>query len=307
MLVLNDSDVDRLLPMADAVKVVEAGFLAKSEGHLVAPPRHFVDFSHGSLGFTIGGQDSERGKVGFRVYALFEAGARGETQATLVFDRQTGELEGAVIGDRLGVVRTGAIGGVALKYLANRVADRIGIFGSGPQAWAQVEAAMTQLPIRQLRVFSPTPDHRNEFAQRASSTFCIDARPADSARTVVEDSDVLLCSTTSASPVFESAWLRPGVHVTSMGRKTKVKHEIEPELAQRAEVLVTDSPAQLRAYPEPHLLEGTPSWDRISDLAEIVAGKAPGRTRPDQVSLFLSTGLAGTEVLIAAEILRRSK
>lgn len=60
----------------------------------------------------------------------------------------------------------------------------------------------------------------------------------------------------------------------------KVKHEIDAEPAQRADVLATDSPAQLRAYPEPHLLEETPSWDRVVDLAEMVAGKADGRTHP---------------------------
>ncbi|HXY47485.1 MAG TPA: ornithine cyclodeaminase family protein [Thermoplasmata archaeon] len=306
MKILGDKDIDRLIPMKDAVQLIEAGFRAKSEGHLVAPPRHWVKFVHGSLGFTIGGDDVDGGSVGFRVYSIFEGDTKSDTQATLVFDSRTGGLEGGVVGDRLGIVRTGAIGGVALKYLANASSEQIGVLGSGPQAWAQLEGAMTQLSIRRVRVFSPTREHRNDFARRAAKTFAIDAKAVETARATVDDSDVVICSTTSATPVLESDWVHPGLHVTTMGRKTKTHHEIDVGIAEKAVLLATDSLAQLRAYPEPHLLEGTPSWDRILELSDIVTGKNRGRTNAAQVTLFLSTGLAGTEVLIAAEALRRS-
>jgi len=306
MQILDDADLDRLLPMKDAVKVIESGLLAKGEGRLVAPPRHWVKFAHGSLGFTIGGHDVEGGSVGFRVYSVFEGTAVRDTQATLVFDSGTGQLKGAVVGDRVGIVRTGAIGAVALKYLANRTSKRIGVLGSGPQAWAQLEGAMTQLPIRQVRVFSPTPEHRNEFARRAVKAFSVDAKAVDAARKAVEESDVVICSTTSETPVLESSWIHPGLHITTMGRKTKSHHEIDAGVADKAMVIATDSLAQLRAYSEPHLLEGTASWDRVLELSDIVSGKTWGRTNAGQVTLFLSSGLAGTEVLIAAEALRRS-
>ena len=110
MKILGDKDVDRLVPMKDAVKLIEAGFRAQSEGHLVAPPRHWVEFVHGSLGFTIGGYDVDGGSVGLRVYSVFEGETKSDTQATLVFDARTGGLEGALVGNRLGIVRTGAIG-----------------------------------------------------------------------------------------------------------------------------------------------------------------------------------------------------
>jgi len=306
MQILGDADLDRLVPMKDAVKVIEEGLRAHGEGNLVAPPRHWVKFAHGSLGFTIGGCDVDGGSVGFRVYSVFEGGAESDTQATLVFDSRTGGLKGAVFGDRLGIVRTGAIGGVALKYLANRSSERIGVLGSGPQAWAQLEGAMTQLPIRRVRVFSPTREHRGEFAQRAATTFSVDAKAVETPRKAVDDSEVVICSTTSATPVLESGWVHPGLHITTMGRKTKTHHEIDVGVAEKAVVLATDSLAQIRAYSEPHLLEGTPSWNRILELSDIVTGKSRGRINAAQVTLFLSTGIAGTEVLLAAEALRRA-
>jgi ornithine cyclodeaminase/alanine dehydrogenase-like protein (mu-crystallin family) len=307
MKLLGDADLDRLVPMKDAIRIVENAFRAKAKGELVAPPRHLVTFAHGHLAFTVGGQDVDRGPIGFRVYSQFEGETTGETQVTVVFDSRTGEILGGISGDRLGILRTGAIGGVALKHLARPASHRLGVLGSGAQAWAQVEAAVAQLPLQQVRVYSPNRAHRAKFAQRVSSTFGVDTAPLNSPQSVVDASDVVISSTTSSAPVIQAAWIRPGVHVTSMGPKTRSSHEIDTDLGLAADLIATDSPAQLRAYPEPHILDGSPAWSRIADLAEIVAGRVPGRADSSQISLFLSTGLAGTEVLVAAEALRRAR
>jgi ornithine cyclodeaminase/alanine dehydrogenase-like protein (mu-crystallin family) len=313
MLTLTDADVDRLLPMKDAIHVMEGAFRAKSEGHLVSPPRFYVRFGHGSLVFTVGGDDSRASIAGFRVYNTFPAAMEDggvhpdRTQATMVFDTANGALQGTILGSRLGVLRTSAIGGTALKYLANPTAERIGFIGSGLQASAQLDAAMAVLPLRSLRVFSPTRSHREEFARAAAEKYGLAAESRESAREVVDSSDVVICSTLSTHPVIEAEWVRPGTHVTTMGSKTTEEHEIGPAVAEQADVIATDSPAQLSGYPEPHILRGTSAWDRVLDLAEIVSEAKKGRTAPSQRTLFLSEGLAGTEVLLAAEILRRAE
>ena len=66
-----------------------------------------------------------------------------------------------------------------------------------------------------------------------------------------------------------------------------------------ASALFTDSIEQLRAYPLPSFLSGTPHMDRITDLAGHVAGEEPIRCSADDVTLFLSVGLSGTEVVVA--------
>lgn len=312
MKTLVDMDVDRLLPMPDAIRVLEGAFRAKSEGRLQAPPRHYVRFPTGALVFTIGGDTSQSSVVGFRVYNTFP-GAKEDggvhpdrTQATMVFDSRTGTLQGTVLGTRLGVLRTSAIGGVALKYLALPDAERIGFLGSGLQASAQLEAARTVLPLKRLRVFSPTPAHREKFAREARDAYGLEAEACATAREVVESSLVVICSTVSSRPVLDAGWVRAGTHVTTMGSKTVTSHEIDVAVAEQADRIATDSPPQLTGYDEPNLLQNTAAWNRIVDLADIVAGQTPGRTTPTQRTLFLSEGLAGTEVLLAAELLRRS-
>ncbi|MFZ0830588.1 MAG: ornithine cyclodeaminase family protein [Thermoplasmata archaeon] len=312
MKTLTDADVDRFLPMKDAIRVMEQSFRAKSEGHLVSPPRHYVRFSRGSLVFTVGGDEVGAGMVGFRVYNTFPGSTEDggvhpdRTQATMVFDAAHGTLQGTVLGTRLGVLRTSAIGGTALKYLANPAAEHIGFVGSGLQAKAQLEAAMAVLPLRSLRVFSPTRQHREEFALWAAQKHGLAAEAADTARDVVGHSDVVICSTVSTRPVIEAEWIRPGTHVTTMGSRTKSEHEIGVSVAAQADVIAADSPAQMSGSGEPSLFQGTPVWDRVVDLAEIVSGRKKGRTTPTQRTVFLSEGLAGTEVLLAAELLRRA-
>jgi len=309
---LNDADVDRLLPMKDAIHVMEDAFRAKSEGHLVSPPRHYVPFHHGSLVFTVGGDDVGASAVGFRIYNTFPGATEDggvhpdRTQVTMVFDARNGALQGTVLGTRLGVLRTSAIGGTALKYLANPTAERLGFVGSGLQARAQLEAAVAVLPLRNLRVFSPTRTHREEFARWAAEKYGLVADAAQSAREVVDSSEVVICSTVSARPVIEAEWIHPGTHVTTMGSKTTSAHEIGAPVAEQADVIASDSPTQLSAYSEPHILQGTAAWDRVIDLADIVAARTTGRTAVSQRTLFLSEGLAGTEVLLAAELLRRA-
>ncbi len=303
--ILDDADVDRLLPMKDAIEVIEGAFRAKAEGHLVTPPRRYVEFAKGSLVFTVGGEDRDGGAIGFRVYDAFPGDDPRRTQATFVYEADSGALRGVVTGHRLGTLRTSAIGGVALKHLARPDAHRLGFLGTGGQAWGQLEAALAVLPIRSVQVHSPTAAHRERFAEKARSRFPVEAQACPTAREVVEGSDVVICSTTSERPVLDSAWVRPGLHVTSMGAKTKQRQEVDAPLGQRAEVIATDAPAQMTAYDEPYFLEGTPAWDRIADLAQVVVGRRAGRSGPQQVSLFLSEGLAGTEVLVAAAALAR--
>ena len=309
---LTDADVDRLLPMKDAIRVMESAFRSKSEGHLVSPPRFYVPFPRGSLVFTVGGDDVGSAAVGFRMYNTFPGATEDggvhpdRTQVTMVFDPRNGSLQGTILGTRLGVLRTSAIGGTALKYLANPAAERIGFIGSGLQARAQLEAAAAVLPLRTIRIYSPTPAHREEFAKLAIQRYGLEAIATGSAREVAESSEVVICSTVSSRPVLEAPWVQPGTHVTTMGSKTTSAHEIGPDVAVQADVVASDSPAQLSAYPEPNILHGTPAWDRITDLAAIVVSPEKGRTRSTQRTLFLSEGLAGTEVLLAAELLRRA-
>ncbi|MGV9791384.1 hypothetical protein [Streptomyces sp. NPDC003435] len=127
------------------------------------------------------------------------------------------------------------------------------------------------------------------------------ARAARTVEDAVRDRDVVIVATNSAVPVLDAAWIAPGTHVNTIGPKTASRHELPAALAHRASVVITDSPAQAASYPEPLIFAA----DRMVDLGAVLAGAVRVRTEPDQITVFGSVGLAGTEVALAAALARR--
>lgn len=186
-------------------------------------------------------------------------------QAVLVWDGH-GALTGVVAGGELGARRTGALGGVAADVLA--------------------------------AIHSPTADHRERFAQRARTDLGLEAEAVASARAAARGADIVVLATRSETPVVEAGWIEAGAHVSTVGPKAASAHEAPPELADAASIVATDSPDQARASDEA-FFTGRP----LEHLGRLVA--EPPRRPADAVTLYCSTGLAGSEVVLADALLRR--
>jgi ornithine cyclodeaminase len=305
--IITDRDIARVIDMAAAIDAVEAAFRAKAAGRLVAPPRHYVSFpGHGDLVFTIGGTVGGDAVAGFRVYETFAGDSPQRSQVVAVWDARSGALCGLVLGDRLGELRTGAIGGVAIRYMAPPAADTVAVIGSGAQARTQLEAAAAVRRLKTARVYSRSPENRLAFAAEMADRLGLVVTPVTTAREAVEGADIVLCATTSAVPVIDAAWLSRDAHINTVGPKTHTRHEIGPEIAEHAAIVATDSLEQTRAYAEPFFLDGSPASARMVDLAELVSGRLAARQGGPAITLFCSVGLAGTEVLVAAAALSRA-
>lgn len=305
--VLTDDDVARLARMPEMVAGIEAALLAKAVGALAAPPRVKVPVGgKGDLVFTVGGVNAGRSVAGFRAYHTFPREAQDGAQLTAVWDRESGSLKGIVVGDLLGEIRTGAIGGVAVKRLAREDADTLAIIGSGAQARTQLQAAAAVRNLKNVSVFSRSAEKRERFAAEMARKLDLPIRASASAKEAVRNAAIVICATDSTQPVIRADWIAPGTHVTTVGPKQQDQHELDLDVATAADVIATDSPAQIAAYDPLFFLHGTLPMDRMVDLADIVAGAHPGRQRAEDITLFCSAGLAGTEVLLADRLLEKA-
>lgn len=292
MRVLTDTDVARDLTAEIAVAAARRALVDAYAGRLSAPPRARVELGGHDFVFTAGGYAD--GPVGFRAYGLWP----GESdQAVLVWDGH-GALTGVVAGGELGARRTGALGGVAADVLARADARRVAIIGSGRQAWSQLWAIAAVRPIAAVAIHSPTADHRERFAQRARTDLGLEAEAVASARAAARGADIVVLATRSETPVVEAGWIEAGAHVSTVGPKAASAHEAPPELADAATIVATDSPDQARASGEA-FFTGRP----LEHLGRLVA--EPPRRPADAVTLYCSTGLAGSEVVLADALLRR--
>ena len=306
VVVLRDTDLDIIPTMKLALEALEACFAARARGELISPPRHHVSFPGlGDLVFTVGGLLGAAAPTGFRVYDTFE-GPEHE-QIVAVWSARNAKLEGVVIGNLLGEIRTGAIGGIAIRHMSAPDAKTVGVIGTGRQARAQLVAAAAVRKLSAVRVYSRNEPNRIAFAEEMQRLTGLSVQPASTAQEAVLQADLVICATTSSSPVIDASWIKAGAHVNTVGPKSRNAHELGIEIAEMAETIATNSPEQTRAYDQPFFLSGTPSGERIVDLAQIVVRNVVARDVGDGVTLFCSTGLAGTEVAVAATIIEATK
>lgn len=286
MKVLYDEDVSRF-SRARAVDVMRRAVLAAERGDLEAPARVHA----ARLTFTAG---SSEHVFGFRAYHTRETAFDEQLVAVWNVD---GRLEGVIAGEKLGPLRTAAIGALATQTLAQPASARLGLIGSGTQAEAHALAVASVRRLEQVLVYSPNAANRERLAAELRAQG-LSAEAADSAREVCARSDLLTLATNSSTPVIETSWVRPGTHICTLGPKEQHRHEFPADLANRAALIVTDSPTQLQSYGGGHLFVDVP----VVSLGACL--ELPPERTSDAVTLFLSVGLAGTEVLLADAVLR---
>ncbi|MEX2158434.1 MAG: ornithine cyclodeaminase family protein [Dehalococcoidia bacterium] len=298
---LSDDDVLSLVSMRDAVDAVELALARKGNGAFLTPPRHYFGTRTGALVFTIGGDASE-GVAGFRVYGAFP-GTREDDQLVVVYDAATGELRGIVQGARVGALRTGALGGVAIQYAARDDAKTLAVIGAGTQARAQLEAAALVRTLAAVRVYSRAAEHREAFASEMGQALGLRIAAVGSPDEAIDGADIVIVATNSRTPVFDASLIQPGMHVTTV-RLGAGQHELDRGVADRAGAIFTDSMDQLRSYPGGFFLADR--IDTISDLSEHVARGTSLRSSAEEITLYCSTGLSGTEVVVADVALRKA-
>jgi ornithine cyclodeaminase/alanine dehydrogenase-like protein (mu-crystallin family) len=291
-ILLTDNDLKTVLPMSAAIEAVEQTLRERVNGTGVAIARTSFNVGEASLIFTPGGL-AETGIAGVRIYCR---GADLDQQLVTIWDTHTGELLCLIPGAALGPIRTGAIGAVAVKYLAPPDTQIVGVIGGGVQTRTQLLAIQQVRPIQKVLLFRRDPVQRQQVTEALQAELGIPVEAVTSAQEAVASADLVVIATKSNTPVIQADWLKPGVHINALGPKYHGRSEIGLDLIEAADVLASDFPEQYERESN-FILYSTEKMERIRDLAHITNIKP---TRPQQfTTLFLSHGLAGTEVAVA--------
>ncbi|HEX5130328.1 MAG TPA: ornithine cyclodeaminase family protein, partial [Usitatibacter sp.] len=217
-----------------------------------------------------------------------------------------GNLDVIVEADRLGMMRTGAAGGVAAKWLAREDAKVVGVFGSGWQAEGQIEALAQVRKLERVKVWSRTAEKLAKFCERMRARLALEIVPAASPAECVAGSDIVVTITTSATPVFSGELVAPGMHINAAGSNSLLRQEIDEATVRKCDPIVVDSrPSALKEAGDllPVLEKGRIHGLGLTELGEVIAGTRAGRTSPAQVTLFESQGMAIQDLAIAAHLL----
>ena len=301
-LLLSEGDVRSLLTMPMALDAVEDAFrkLAAGEGQL--HPRRRLELPENAFLHYMAAADTVSGYMGMKIYTSVRGALRFLVP---LYRARNGELVALIEADYLGQMRTGAASGIATKYMARSDARVIGILGTGLQARTQLQAICAVRRIERVRAFGRNPEKRAQFAAEMTAKLGLPVEPVRSAEEAVRGADIVVTITTSSRPVVEGAWLSPGAHINAAGGNFPQKRELNDAAIARVGLFAADSVEQskLEAGDLIQPFASDPArWNDVRELADIVAGKSPGRTSADQITLFKSNGIAIEDLAVAARV-----
>ena len=305
-LLLRESEVEQLLSMPLALQLIERVHREYSTGNAIDVPRERTRLPKAAL-HILQGAVPNSGVFGYKAYTSSREGVRF---LVYVFSAERGNLEGIIEANRMGMMRTGAAGGVAAKWLAREDASTAAIFGSGWQARGQLEALAAVRKLERVKVFSRTAEKVKTFCDEMRAKLSLDVVPAASPDDAVKGADIVVTITTSATPVFNGEALAPGTHVNAAGSNSLLRQEIDEATVRRASPVVVDSrPSALKEAGDllPALEKGRLHVGALTELGEVIAGLRPGRTSSEQITLFESQGMAIQDLAIGAELLKRAR
>lgn len=320
MLYLSHADTQRLdIRMADAVPAIEEAFRRVGNGQAVVAPR--VRVVHPPL------EKNSMGKgrpwvrdlriipgaiegIGYGVRLGTSLRRQAGGVLLLHFDWQTMELIALISDHLVHAVRSTAPCGVMAKYLTREDASILALIGSGRLARWAAEAVCAVRPIRDLRVWSPTPAHRRECVDYLHSRLgtSVHVREVESNEAAIRGAEIVTAATKSLEPIMKGEWLSPGSTVLS-----NTPEEVDQETFLRGKIITTYNDGILTHVPPYHSLVELVESGKLSEadfsveLGDIVTGKIPGRTRHDEIIVGLNPAFGILDAATAEFVYQRAK
>ena len=318
MLALTGKDVQDLVPMKTAVELMKTVFNDLSAGNTTSPLRTPVPVpeADGVSLFMPAYVPSIEG-LGMKVVSVFprnlEKGKPTINAIVAVLDASTGEPVALMDGTFLTALRTGAGAGAAADLLARQDSHVVTCIGAGAQGLTQVWAVAAVRDIQKVYVFDINESMRESYAERLSA---YDPELAAKVQTVTDlpaalaESDVVCTATTSKTPVYNHADIRPGTHINAVGAFQPTMQEIPVETLLNSYVVVDSVEAAFEEAGDLQipLNKGEITMDMISvEVGHLVAGTATGRTSDQQVTFFKSVGNAVQDIIVAREAVQQAE
>src|SRR5436853_4793037 len=293
-LFLDEEQVRQHLLMPDLIPAMEKALIDFSTGKVTQPVRSVikVDPPGGFLGLMPALTPNGLGLKAVTFYpSNAERGIPTHMATIFLVDPETGAPLAIMDGRLITEMRTAAVSAVATKLLARRDAKILAILGTGVQARSHFEALQLVRQFEEIRVWSPTREHAEQFATEIGAK----SMPAEEA---VRGADVIVTATSSKTPVLHGSWLKSGCHVNAVGASRPDWREMDDEAM--ANVVFVDSREGAMKESGDVILSGAKIY---AELGEAFAGKIPSRA--SETTIFKSLGMA-VEDIAAATLVYRS-
>jgi alanine dehydrogenase len=332
-IIITDDDVKRLLPMRDCIEAMRVAFRDFAQGTAVNRPRmrylaqhpdpgrkylanvHVGAVPSAGIACVRAGSQIIRPPGAGNDRRLYENPQAFNWGIVILYSIETAEPLALLHEFQLSGMRVGATTAVAVDEIVRGDAATLGLFGTGKQARCAVEAIAVVRPLRRVNVFSPSAEHRENFA-REMARDGMDAVAVADARAVVAGADIVCCATTAMKPVFDGDWLRDGQLVVSIANSdvTNKRSEVDRRTYERASAVVINDWESVIDNDQTELLEplqaGVIRQEQIHQLGDLLIGKtrisaAAGASGRDGIVYYKNNSGLAIQFAAAGGILYR--
>ena len=312
-LVLTRGDVAALLTLDECIVAVEEAFALQGAGRALGPGVLGLHVPDGGFHVKAAGLPLSRLYVAVKLNANFPDNGPRRGLPTIqgviaLADGETGRPLALMDSMEITVLRTGAATAVAARHLARADARVATIVGCGRQGRIQLAALARVRPLERAYAVDTDAAAARRFAEETSARLRLDVRPAGSAAETAPLSAICVTCTSSRAPLLRRDDIAAGTFIAAVGADSEDKIEIDPGL-MAAGTIVVDSLEQCATIGDLHhaLVRGVLSTaDVHATLADVVAGRKPGRTSAEEITIFDSTGVAIEDVAAAVAVYERA-
>ncbi len=313
MLILNKTDLFKVLSIGETIDALRTAFASFSSGKAVVPERIRLDVDtyHGSTLFMPAYNNSRENVpelTCLKTVSVYPEntgkGLPTINSVILLLDSTNGKPIALIDGGFITAMRTGAAAGLATELLARTDSQVLAVFGAGLQAETQLEAVSEVRDIRQVWIYDPDRKRAERLVKKVEmmKLKIPQVSVADSPHEAVKHADIICTVTTSRRPVFNSDSVKPGVHINAIGSFTPDTWEIPANIILNSMLVVDSRKAALREAGDIlHLInEGKMADGHIhAELGEIILGVKKGRLDDRQITVFKSVGIAVQDLFAA--------
>src|SRR5258705_6557176 len=315
ILVRSPTEVLELLPIKECIARMVAALIALAAGETYQPLRTIIrpPDAKGLMGlmpaYMSAGASAHQAAFGLKAICIFPGnpakGLDSHQGAVLLFSAETGELLAMMNASAITAIRTAAVSAVATDLLARTDACKLAIIGSGVQARSHLTALSQVRSLTRCSIVSRRLEHAQKFAEEMRPDFLFELEPVETVEEVLEGADLIVTATTAVDPIVRREWISAGAHLNLVGSSTPNAREVDSETMAAASLFVDRRESTINEAGD-YLLavrDGFIGPDHIrAEIGEVLKGDKPGRTSPEEITLFKSLGLA-IEDLFAAEYL----
>ena len=310
ILIVNEKELMENIPLDEVlIEEIEKGFVALSEGKATVPPIMMIPVPErdGEVDIKsafVHTMDLMAVKIASGFFENPDLGLPSQSGQMLVLSTVTGMLQGVLLDNGyLTQIRTAAAGAIAAKYFAKKTIHTVGVFGSGVQARYQMEALALVRRFEKIIMFSLDPPERKQaFVDDIKDRLNVEVHLADNGKDLVAESDVVVTTTPSRKAYFSPEWIKPGLHITSMGSDAEDKQELYADVFRKADVIACDLLSQstrlgeLRAVKEAGIIT---DFSEVREIGHVISGKKNGRVNDDEVTICDLTGVGVQDTMVA--------